>query len=75
MFYCKNQPFDLTKIEESSVEETSRLGQDDQCDEDEKIIIDTIKHYSHLSKPLEPSNQEVENLSSSIFNYAKVIYL
>jgi len=75
MFYCKNQPFDLTKIEESSVEETSRLGQDDQCDEDEKIIIDTIKHCSHLSKPLEPSNQEVENLSSSIFNYAKVIYL
>ena len=68
MFYCKNQHFNLTNIEESSVEETSRLTQPDQCDE--KIIIDTIKQYSHSSKPLEPSNEEVENLSSSIFNYA-----
>ena len=68
MFYCKNQHFDLTKIEESSVEKTSRLTQPAQYDE--KIIIDTIKQYSHLSKPLEPSNEEVKNLSSSIFNYA-----
>lgn len=55
------------KSDESNIKEAGSLTQSDQYDK--QTIINTIKQYSHLSQPLDPSPEEVKNLSSSVFKY------